>query len=87
MGFPDVRSPACVCERPPSDTPSDRDLKHALTGAELASGKSLVVMCSSEVPRLDAVLEGLWVMGGELSSPRRLMRWLAPMPRPNDYGG
>jgi hypothetical protein len=45
------RSVVRVCERPPSD----RDLERALTDTQLASGKSLVVMCSSAVPRLDSV--------------------------------
>jgi len=105
-GFPNARSPACV-----NGARSDRDLESALTDAQLASGKSLVAMCSSGVPRLVAVsvhssrlhqrpdnrpnswrrpclrggavpvLEGLGVIGGEISSPKQVMRWLAPTPR------
>lgn len=37
------RSVVRVCER----RPSDRDLERALTDTQLASGKSLVVICSS----------------------------------------
>jgi hypothetical protein len=45
------RSVAAACER----RPSGRDLGRALTDTQPASGKALVVMCSGEVPRLDAV--------------------------------
>ena len=50
MGLP-KRSVAGVCV----GASSDRHLERALTDAELASEKSIVVMCSSEVPRLDAI--------------------------------
>jgi hypothetical protein len=113
MGFPDARSPACVN----GGALRDRDLERALTDNRLASGKSLVVMCSTAVPRLDAVsvrssrphqrpanrpnswrrpylrggavpvLEGLGVISGEISSFKQVIRWLAPMPRFEDYGG
>ena len=50
MGFPD-RSAARVCV----GASSDRHLDRALTDTQLASEKSIVVMDSSEVPRLDAI--------------------------------
>jgi hypothetical protein len=61
---------------------SDPDLERALTDAQLASGKSLVVMCSSEVH------EQLEVFGGGISSTKQAMCWLVPHAAiRNDCGG
>jgi hypothetical protein len=50
MGCPNARPSGCA-----NGAPSGRGLERALTDTQLASGKSLVVIYSSAVPRLDAV--------------------------------
>jgi hypothetical protein len=51
MGLPNARSPACL----KGGALRDCHLEPALTNNEFGSGKSLVVMCRSAAPRLDAV--------------------------------